>query len=346
MRSPSPRSRVEVRGSSRSAASASRSARPRAPGRARRSGEGTLGAVAGGARAATLPLTSMCGIVGYAGAPAAPRARRRRSRACGGWSTAATTRPASPCWTRPASWSPAKQAGKLANLEEPLDAEPAAAGHTGMGHTRWATHGAPNDRNAHPHVGGDGRPVAARPQRHHRELRRAARPSCESRGVELRVRDRHRGRRAPAGRARSTRRGDLHARRCARSAAGWRAPSPCSPSTPTSPASSSAPAATPRWSSDVGEGENFLGSDVAAFIEHTRDAIELGPGPGRRDHAATRSTVTDFDGRPAQAQGVPRRLGRLGRREGRLRPSWPRRSTSSRRPSPTRCWAASTPTAA
>jgi glucosamine--fructose-6-phosphate aminotransferase (isomerizing) len=94
----------------------------------------------------------MCGIVGYVGSEEAlpillEGLRRLEYR---GYDSAGVA-------VIDGEMSVIKRAGKLSGLEEALADRGGVTGRTGMGHTRWATHGAPTDHNAHPHVDCTGR---------------------------------------------------------------------------------------------------------------------------------------------------------------------------------------------
>jgi glucosamine--fructose-6-phosphate aminotransferase (isomerizing) len=92
----------------------------------------------------------MCGIVGYVGPGEAvdfllPGLRRLEYR---GYDSAGVA-----TITPEGRFAVVKSAGRIDLLENKLVHHP-ARGHIGIGHTRWATHGAPTDDNAHPHIGG------------------------------------------------------------------------------------------------------------------------------------------------------------------------------------------------
>jgi glucosamine--fructose-6-phosphate aminotransferase (isomerizing) len=188
-----------------------------------------------------------------------------------------------------------KRAGKLANLERSIEASPLPPSTTGIGHTRWATHGAPNDGNAHPHLGQQGRVAVV----HNGIIENFARlrETLERDGHDLRSEtDTEVAAHLLEVALEET--GDLtsamqSACRQLEGAFTLVAVDAQDPDRVVA-ARRNSPLVV-----GLGEGENFLGSDVAAFIEHTREALELG-----QDQVVTITRdgvqVTDFDGAPAE----------------------------------------------
>ncbi|MEU1619184.1 glutamine--fructose-6-phosphate transaminase (isomerizing) [Streptomyces sp. NPDC008238] len=191
----------------------------------------------------------------------------------------------------------AKKAGKLANLEKLLDERPLPTGPAGLGHTRWATHGAPTDANAHPHLDNAGRVAVV----HNGIIENfaALRAELSERGHDLLSEtDTEVVSHLLAEAYSST--GDLaEAMRqvCGRLDGAFTlvAVHADEPDVVVG-ARRNSPLVV-----GVGDGENFLASDVAAFIAYTRDAIELGQDQVvelRREGV----TVTDFEGKPADVR--------------------------------------------
>ncbi|MFF2863490.1 glutamine--fructose-6-phosphate transaminase (isomerizing) [Streptomyces rubiginosohelvolus] len=191
----------------------------------------------------------------------------------------------------------AKKAGKLVNLEKELGQRPLPAGRTGIGHTRWATHGAPTDVNAHPHLDNAGRVAVV----HNGIIENfaALRRELTGRGhaleseTDTEVVGHLLAEAFSAG-------GDLaDAMRevCRRLEGAFTlvAVHADQPDVVVG-ARRNSPLVV-----GVGQDEWFLASDVAAFIAHTRSAIELG-----QDQVVELSpegvTVTGFDGEPADVR--------------------------------------------
>ncbi|MEV6112304.1 glutamine--fructose-6-phosphate transaminase (isomerizing) [Streptomyces sp. NPDC052109] len=233
----------------------------------------------------------MCGIVGYVGSQSAldvvmAGLKRLEYR---GYDSAGVAVPAD------GGLAAAKKAGKLVNLEKELVERPLPTGSTGIGHTRWATHGGPTDANAHPHLDNAGRVAVV----HNGIIENFAvlRAELAERGHELNSEtDTEVVAHLLAEEFSAT--ADLaEAMRlvCRRLEGAFTlvavhadAPDVVVGARRNSP-----------LVVGVGEGEAFLASDVAAFIAHTRSAIELGQDQVvelRRDGV----TVTGFDGRPAE----------------------------------------------
>lgn len=257
-------------------------------------------------------LRPMCGIVGYAGARPAldivlGGLRRLEYR---GYDSAGVA------IVDGADLVGCKRAGKLANLEKAV-AELAASGAdrglatgtTGIGHTRWATHGGPTDRNAHPHRSADGRVAVI----HNGIIENFAvlRAELEAAGVELAsdtdtecvahlLATELGGLAGPTGQVQT---GQVAAGRvlaeamrrvCRRLEGAFTllAVDAAAPGVVVG-ARRDSPLVVGR-----GDGENYLASDVSAFIAHTREAVELGQDQVVLITAGT-VEITDFAGSPA-----------------------------------------------
>lgn len=190
-----------------------------------------------------------------------------------------------------------KKAGKLAVLRDSLADAALADGTTGIGHTRWATHGGPTDGNAHPHLADDDRLAVI----HNGIIENFAplRDELIAEGVTFLSETDTEVAAALLGKE-YRRTGDLQQAFRAvvnrlEGAFTLLAMHQDQPGLVVG-ARRNSPLVI-----GLGEGENFLGSDVAAFVEHTRKALAIG-----QDQivAITPSevTVTDFDGNPVEAQ--------------------------------------------
>ncbi|MEZ2390732.1 glutamine--fructose-6-phosphate transaminase (isomerizing) [bacterium RCC_150] len=197
-----------------------------------------------------------------------------------------------------------KKSGKLGNLLNELEEHPLPGSLTGIGHTRWATHGGPTDQNAHPHLADGGRLAMI----HNGIIENFAELKQEllDKGVSFAsetdtevaaallgdiFRNELGG---DASNGNLTKAMQLACQRLegAFTLLAVHAEQP------------DVVVAARRNSPLVvglGEGENFLGSDVSGFIDHTRRAVELG-----QDQIVTITAdsveITDFYGAPAQGK--------------------------------------------
>ncbi|PRY20307.1 glucosamine--fructose-6-phosphate aminotransferase (isomerizing) [Pseudosporangium ferrugineum] len=252
-------------------------------------------------KSATLPL--MCGIVGYVGNRPALQIvldGLRRLEYRGYDSAGVAVIDDTVILTE-------KRAGKLANLEKALverAGDGIAAGSTAIGHTRWATHGGPTDRNAHPHLSADGRVAVI----HNGIIENFARlrAELEATGIEfVSDTDTECAAHLLAAEMRALRESGSDAdgphllaegmRRAVRRLEGAFTLLAIDVDVPDAvvAARRNSPLVVGR-----GDGESFLASDVAAFIEHTREAVELG-----QDQVVLITPagieITDFAGQPA-----------------------------------------------
>jgi glutamine---fructose-6-phosphate transaminase (isomerizing) len=235
----------------------------------------------------------MCGIVGYVGPQAAldvvvEGLRRLEYR---GYDSAGVAMVAEN------TIHLAKKAGKISNLEKLLAEDPLPRAGLGLGHTRWATHGAPNDVNAHPHVSAGGRVAVV----HNGIIENYVSLSAElhragitlSSQTDTEIVAHMLGLEVAAGNSLA----DAMRKTCARLQGAFTLVAVDS----VDPDHVVAARRNSPLVVGVGTGENFVASDVAAFIAHTREAIELGQDQVVEISAAD-IVITNFDGSPASVR--------------------------------------------
>jgi glutamine---fructose-6-phosphate transaminase (isomerizing) len=210
----------------------------------------------------------MCGIVGYTGPQSAvtPLIEGLRRLEYRGYDSAGIA-----LGTKETLFVE-KRAGKLINLEESLD-ETLPIVHSGIGHTRWATHGGPTDRNAHPHVDNEGKLAVI----HNGIIENYSqlRTELESRGHTFKSETDTESVAHLLSDLRKEHQGDLTSAMCAavkllRGSFTLLAIHADAPDVIVGVRRNS-PLVV-----GLGDGENFMASDVAAFIEYTKRAVELG----------------------------------------------------------------------
>jgi glucosamine--fructose-6-phosphate aminotransferase (isomerizing) len=211
----------------------------------------------------------MCGIVGYTGKnsalnPVVEGLRRLEYRGYDSAGIALPTEIGKPLYIE-------KRAGKLKNLEEALAKTPNST--SGIGHTRWATHGGPTDTNAHPHLDNDGKLALI----HNGIIENYVqlRAELEKRGHKFKSETDTESVVHLLSDARKENNGDLAAamRQVCKQLKGSFTLLAIHSDDPSHivGARRNSPLVV-----GVGNGENFLASDVAAFIAHTKVALELG----------------------------------------------------------------------
>ena len=191
-----------------------------------------------------------------------------------------------------------KKAGKLAVLRDSLADAPLPDGSTGIGHTRWATHGGPTDGNAHPHLADDDKLAVI----HNGIIENfsALRDELLADGVVFRSETDTEVAAALLGREYAGNGGDLQLafRSIVNRLEGAFTLLAMHQDHPglVVGARRNSPLVI-----GLGEGENFLGSDVAAFIEYTRKALAIG-----QDQIVSITpesvTVMDFAGTPVEPE--------------------------------------------